>query len=480
MGVSMSDEELKVRVDAFVDEVWEDIIEDVRTLVHIRSVEDLEAAAPGMPWGPANHEALVAALRIAERLGLEGHDCKGYIGYADLPGQSTTQIATIAHSDVVPEGLGWTVDPFDVTRREGYLLGRGVIDDKGPLVLSLYAAHFFAHEVERTGERLPYTLRCIIGNDEETTMADLLWYLDNYPMPAFAFTPDGNFPLICGEKGVYHASIVSQDIIGEDGGAIVSLDGGTVPNAVPGRATATLRCDAASLSQAKNIEVSAGEDGLVTITAHGRGGHASLPEGTLNAIGVLADYLLAQDCCSATERRFLKLVHRVCAVDTDGTALGIASADDVFGPLTCIGGTLRTVGAHFVQTIDSRYPSSIEHTDIDTALERVANEYGCSFVRDHVKVPFYTSPDTPEIKALLETYREYSGDMSEPMVIGGGTYARNFAKACAFGPNIDDGNQPSWVGPEHGADEGVSEAVLRMALKVYIMSIARLMRLDLG
>ena len=475
----MSDEELKERVDAYVDEVWEDVIEDVRTLVRIRSVENLAAAAPGMPWGPANHEALDAALRIAARLGLEAHDCEGYIGYADLPGQSSTQIATIAHSDVVPEGLGWTVDPFDVTRREGYLLGRGVIDDKGPLVLSLYAAHFFVREMERTGEKLPYTLRCIIGNDEETTMADLLWYLEHYPMPAFAFTPDGNFPLICGEKGVYHASLVSQDIIGSDDGVIVSLDGGTVPNAVPGRATATLSCDASNFAQAENIEVSTDDDGLVTITAFGRGGHASLPEGTLNAIGVLVDYLLDQGCCSKDERRFLELLHRVCSVDTDGTSLGIACADDVFGPLTCIGGTLRTVESHFVQTIDSRYPSSITDDQIDAALESVAREHGCSFQRDHAKVPFFTSPDTLEIKALLDTYREYSGDMAEPMVIGGGTYARNFAKACAFGPNIEDGSQPSWVGPEHGADEGVSEELLRMALKVYIVSIARLMRLDL-
>jgi succinyl-diaminopimelate desuccinylase len=39
---------------------------------------------------------------------------------------------------------------------------------------------------------------------------------------------------------------------------------------------------------------------------------------------------------------------------------------------------------------------------------------------------------------------------------------------------------PDWVGIEHGPDEGVSEEVLRRALKIYIMSIARLMELDLA
>ena len=70
--------------------------------------------------------------------------------------------------------------------------------------------------------------------------------------------------------------------------------------------------------------------------------------------------------------------------------------------------------------------------------------------------------------------------MTEPLVIGGGTYARNFAKACAFGPNIESKPLPSWIGPEHGADEGVSEELLRTALQIYIVSIARLMRLTLA
>ena len=77
----------------------------------------------------------------------------------------------------MPEGLGWTVEPFDVTHKDAYLVGRGVLDDKGPLVLSLYAAHFFAREVERTGRRLPFTLRAIIGSEEETGMGDVSYYL---------------------------------------------------------------------------------------------------------------------------------------------------------------------------------------------------------------------------------------------------------------------------------------------------------------
>ena len=40
------------------------------------------------------------------------------------------------------------------------------------------------------------------------------------------------------------------------------------------------------------------------LTAKGRGGHASLPEGTINAIGLLVDYLLDAGLVSDAQRPF--------------------------------------------------------------------------------------------------------------------------------------------------------------------------------
>ena len=127
----MTDEVLKAQVDAYVDENWENIIEDIRYLVQVESVEDLSAAEAGKPWGPKSFEALRRGLELAERLGLKTTNVDGYLGFGDLPGKSEKYIATIAHTDIVPLGLGWTVDPLDVTRKDGYLLGRGVLDSLG-------------------------------------------------------------------------------------------------------------------------------------------------------------------------------------------------------------------------------------------------------------------------------------------------------------------------------------------------------------
>lgn len=474
--MALNEAQLKQDVESYVDEVWEDVVEDIRSLVKIESVEDLEHAEPGKPWGPASNEALVEAEKMAERLGLDVTDLDGYLGFADLAGESDTYIATIAHTDIVPLGLGWTFPALDVTRKDGYLIGRGVLDDKGPFVLSLYAAHFFARQVKTTGQKLPYTLRCLIGNNEETGMRDVRYYLERYPEPAFCFSPDADFPLICGEKGSYHAEFVSDPIAGDK---IVELDGGTVSNAIPGLACAVVRANAADLPAAENVDVEPAGEGLARVSAHGKGGHASLPAGTVNAIGILVRYLLANDLCGEDERTFLEL-EALLTEDTCGAATGIASSDDKFGPLTCIAGTVRTKDGRFVQTIDSRYPTSTTGTAITERMATLAVEHGCDYNVAGDTVPFYIDPASPEIQVLLSTYGEYTGKEAQAFCIGGGTYARKFKRACAFGPHENHDDEPAWVGMEHGPDEGVSEEDLKRALKVYIVSIARLMELDLA
>ena len=220
-------------IDSYLEKNWESIVADIERVVRIESTEDLPAAKPGAPFGPGPRAALTEALDIARGMGFEVHDVDGYVGYADLPGESDTQIGIIGHVDVVPAGPGWTVEPFAVTRREGYLMGRGVIDDKGPIVTTLHAVKFWLDK----GEKLPYTIRVIFGANEETGMHDVPYYRERFADPAFLFTPDAEFPVSYGEKGLYDATLTSKRF--EDG-AIIDIEGGAAPNAVPGIAHALL------------------------------------------------------------------------------------------------------------------------------------------------------------------------------------------------------------------------------------------------
>ena len=469
----MADEQLKADAHAYVERIWEDAVADIADLVSVRSVEDMDHATPEMPYGPAPYEALQKAVDIAARMGMDAHNCDGHIGYADIAGASPKQIAMIGHTDIVPEGTGWHYDPFKVTRKDGYLIGRGVLDDKGPTVLALYAAKFFAERAEQAGAPNPYTIRVIIGNNEETEMRDVDWYLENFEQPEFLFTPDADFPLICGEKGGYSGTIRS----GKIADVIVDFDGGTVGNAVAGEATAVVRANAADLPAAERIDIEPAGEGLAKLTAHGIGCHASTPEGSINAIGLIVEYLLANDLCSEAERDFLELEHLVFA-SWDGSTLGIKSADQRLGALTCIGGTMRTVDGVFEQTIDSRYPESITGEKITETVGALAAAHGATLTCDLDMVPSYQSPDSAPIQTLVDTYNEFTGRNEQAYCIGGGTYARHFKCSGAFGPNDPLDPMPEWIGAEHSADEGFSEEQFKRALEIYIVSLARLMTLE--
>ena len=208
-----SDELLDQRIDRYLDEHWEDIVADIDRLVRIPSFEDLDAAAEGAPYGPGLRKALDAALAMARDMGFEVHDDAGHVGYADLAGTSEEQLGIIGHIDVVPAGPGWHFEPYQVTRKDGYLLGRGVIDDKGPSVVALHAMNLWRRmQLDGQVPQLPYTLRFIFGVNEETRMDDVHYYRAHHADPAFLFTPDAEFPVCYGEKGIYHSLMTSADV----------------------------------------------------------------------------------------------------------------------------------------------------------------------------------------------------------------------------------------------------------------------------
>ena len=85
----------------------------------------------------------------------------------------------------------------------------------------------------------------------------------------------------------------------------------------------------------------------------------------------------------------------------------------------------------------------------------------------------------PDVKALIDTYNEFTGKHAEPFAMGGGTYARNFARAVSFGPEETGVELPEWGGQMHGPNECANEEQLKQALKIYIVAILRLNELEL-
>ena len=156
----MNQTELTNKIDAYLEKNWDAMVDDIATLVRIPSFQEDDKKADGAPFGPGPKKALEAALELAGGMGFKTHDAEGYIGFADFPGASDTQLGIIGHMDVVPAGPGWTFEPYEVTRKDGYLVGRGTLDDKGPSVMALHAMKFWK-DLQDEGEapQFPYTVR---------------------------------------------------------------------------------------------------------------------------------------------------------------------------------------------------------------------------------------------------------------------------------------------------------------------------------
>ena len=463
----MITKELRAAVDAFVAANEENVVRDIKRLVDINSVEG--TPEPGKPFGAGPAAALDEALKMAAEMGLSTNNCEGYMGWAELPGETDKQIATITHLDVVPQGNGWTADPFDMQVRDGWIIGRGVADDKGPSVLCLYALKFLKeHNVP-----LKYGVRALLGANEETGMKDVEYYLKNYPAPDFCFSPDAEFPVCNGEKGGFNGYLVSKKL---ENGNILEFTGGVAHNVVPDRASALVKADFASLSEREGITLEE-ENGAVRIRGWGKGGHAAMPQNTVNSIGLTVDYLLDNHLVTADEEEFLTYLRKLHS-NTDGSGVGIAASDDAFDPLTIIGGMIELKDGRLWQDVDSRFPTSITGEEIKARLEAASE--GCATVEEATwRVPFYISADAAPIQALIETYNEVTGEDAKPFTMGGGTYARHFPKAVSFGPERLDTVLPEFGGPMHGANEAANIAQLMQALKIYILAILKLESIEL-
>lgn len=455
------DQKLMRDVAHFVEENKENVLRDIGRLVAIDSVMGEEK--PGMPFGEGPAQALKLGLEIAGELGLEAHNCEDRMGYAQV-GQGTDYLATITHLDVVPS-VGWAEDPFTLRRREGYIIGRGVMDDKGPSVLCLYALKY----LKDSGMPLRYPVRALLGINEENHMADLDYYLANYKAPLFCFSPDANFPLCNGEKGIFHGKVVSWLPMKR----VKEIRGGVAANVIPDQAEAWV--EAENLSSTERVTAQR-EGDCWHLTARGIGGHASAPEGTVNAIGVLVDYILEQGILSGAEEDFFYGLQRLHS-DPYGVNLGLDTEDMIFTPLTIVGGVIGMEEGHVFQTVDCRYPTTSSGQDIVAQLTGNWGELAQVHVLSDDK-PFYMALDNPAVQVCVDTYNAVTGEQAQPYTIGGGTYARHFPNAVSFGPEHPERPAPDFAGPIHGVDEAANIDWLMEALQIYILALIELEKLD--
>ena len=190
-------------IKKFVDNYKQDMIDDLSKLISIEST--MSDPIEGALFGKGPKDALLEGLKQCENLGFKTKNIDNYIGYAEI-GEGEEVIGILAHLDVVPVGDGWKTDPYKLTIIDDVMYGRGVSDDKGAAVASMYALKI----IEDLNIPLNKRVRLILGTNEENGSNCLKHYVEKEGHIDLGFTPDGSFPGVFGEKGIMHLDFHSK------------------------------------------------------------------------------------------------------------------------------------------------------------------------------------------------------------------------------------------------------------------------------
>lgn len=394
-----------------------EMVRSLQELIKIRSL--LGEPEPGLPFGREVNSALDYCLKLAENLGLRTGSMDGYVGWCEY-GEGEELICVLTHLDIVPEGEGWTYPPFEGVIADGKIYGRGTLDNKGPAIASIYALKALAD----SGAPLRRRVRVLFGLGEETGCDCVRHYVNNGgEIPVMAFTPDGEFPIINGEKGI--CILEYTRALAPSARSIVSLEAGTAPNVVPASARAQLSFDVPSALQGKEC--------ARCIVAEGRGAHASTPDEGINAIGCLFS-ALGELNLDGDSRQLADFMLKYVNHDTHGKSLGIYCADEISGEITVNNGLMSVSDGNVRLTLDIRYPVTLSPDSFMPAL-RETMRLGAFEERSFKhSESIYTPPENELIQALARVYERETGTRAELLCIGGGTYAKTMPNCVAFGP----------------------------------------------
>ncbi|WP_432663201.1 dipeptidase PepV [Wukongibacter baidiensis] len=461
--------------DAIIDGYKDEMIDKITEIVKIRSVEG--EAKEGMPFGKEVDEAFKYALNLSQELGFEIKNVDGYGGHAEY-GEGDELVGVLVHLDIVPEGNGWSSSPFDVTIKDGKMYGRGVSDNKGPAIASLYALK----ALKESGVQINKKIRIIFGLNEETRWQGLDYYFKKEKSPDMAFVPDADFPIIYAEKGILDF-FISKEFKVDDSQKIrvTSLDGGNAMNSVPDICEAVLKIDEEDLSnlmdrindiiEKNNFDIIWTESkGDLHIKSSGTGAHGSMPESGFNAISQMVCFLSEILDKDNAIYDFVKFYKDKIGMEYNGQSLGCDYDDDVTGKLTLNVGTIELEENEVKIGVDVRYPVKIDKDLVIEKLESAVNEFKGKLIIDDILLPKYIPLDSPLAQTLLETYRECTGDYeSQPMTMGGATYARVTENAVAFG-----GLFPGRKETAHQNDEYIHVVDLIKMTKIFAKAMYKL------
>jgi predicted dipeptidase len=418
----------------------------------------------------------------------------GLVTEVELSGpEGAPVLGLVVHGDVQPVNPEeWTFAPFSGVEKNGVVYGRGSADDKGPLVQGLLAMA----ALRDSGAARTYTIRLLVGSDEESTNHDIAEYLKTHKAPDLSLVLDSGFPVVVGEKAWTAFTVTAPDPYGNTtespagGFVITGLDAGLATSIVPSRAKAVLQWHgsdadfAHALQELTDTRVPAGyqlkieHDGRrVVVNAGGRAAHAGVNiEGGRNALVFLANVLHGK--VLPNEGADLLLFAEEAGQDIYGSGLGLTTNDSLWGHYAVNVATIKPekdAPNQLTLTINIRALPELWGKPLQEFLnQRLARFNDAHHERFTAggffdDPPLVFDPNSKLVKRLMADYERTTGTHPPPAISGGGTYAKRIPNAIAFGMWF-----PGKPYPGHDVDEQITVADLNKGVDVLIEALADL------
>lgn len=434
-------------------------LDDLKTLVEIPSVRNLSSAENNAPFGKEIRRAFDKFIEIAQREGFQVHDEKGYAVSAQI-GEGENYIAVLGHLDVVEAGDYdlWDQDPFTMTEKEGILYGRGVNDDKGPLLAALYAVS----RIKEENLKLRYPIRIIAGGAEETTWECMKEYFKHHKQPIYGFSPDGNFPIVNGEKGILQVRFS----LPRDKG--IEVKSKTRLNYVCDDLEFILSDKSAISFIDKANEIRHDEDGI-HVSYKGVRSLSRNPQRGKNALFTFTKEFINHVQDYPSLNKMVQMIYDQFLDDFYGEKSGLYHIDDEMGTGSVCLMSMNTNEEEVELCVDVRYVKSTNEKELLDKLQSIADQYGCKLdILNHKRL-LYVSEDSDLIKSLKTAYRRVMNEDAEVFTKGGASYARVLDNGVAFGATFP-GEDPK----PHMPNECMPIASLIKAYEIYYESLKEL------
>lgn len=441
--------------DKIIEDQKNDMIHSVCELIKFKSIS-METNNPEMPFGEECKKSLDYTLNLAKSFGFKTKNLDGYCGYIEF-GEGEELVGILGHLDVVPAELqdGWTTAPFTPAIRDNKIYGRGAIDDKGPVIASLYAMK----AVLDSGMKLNKRIRLILGLNEEKAWKCIHHYKEiGEETPSIGFSPDADFPCIYAEKGILSVrlrhpfSIKNKEILNIDCKQ-------NALNVVPKYCSITLK------DKQTNT--------ITKLEFNGVSAHAAHPDLGENAITKLIKDLNAKLEQGLTENEFtfLAKLEEIGLFDiTSPKFLSNKTIEDESGILTSNIGFLNFENGLLEIGINLRIPVNTPLAEMKRKYENLSEIFPDIEVQFTAEqTPLYIPKDSHLVQTLTEIFNRKTGLNTNPIAIGGGTYARAFPNCVAFGSNM-----PGQKDMCHQVDEFIDIDTLILSSKIYAEAIYEL------